>query len=76
MKKPKIVELNQGERDALIKRVGDSNLDDSSKGEILNTIDFAIELQRQLQDSKISIATLKRLFGSDSETLKKLLQTF
>lgn len=73
MKKPGIATLNQQERDTLTRKIGDSNLDTSTKGTVLDTLDFAIELQQQLLDAKISIATLKRLFNGDSESLKKLL---
>jgi hypothetical protein len=76
MKKPVIAGLNQSEREDIKKKVGDSNLDDGSKEAVLNTIDFAIELQRQLKEAKISMGKLRKMFGSDSEVLKKLLQTY
>jgi hypothetical protein len=76
MKKPVIAGLNQSERENIKRKVGDSNLDDGSKEAVLNTIDFAIELQRQLKEAKISIGKLRKMFGSDSEVLKKLLQTY
>ena len=76
MKKPVIAHLNQSEREALLTEVNNSQLKDSTKETISNTIDFAIDLQRQLKDAKISIGMLKKMFGSDGESLKKLLQTF
>jgi hypothetical protein len=76
MKKPEIAGLSQTERQLLIDQIKSSNLDVPSKGQVLSTIDFAMELQQKLKDSKISISTLKRLFGTNGEALKKLLQTF
>ena len=76
MKKPVIIGLNAAEREAIKKRVSDNNLDDHSKEAVLNIIDFTIELQRQLKEAKISMGMLRKMFGSDSEVLKKLLQTY
>ncbi|MDR3491131.1 MAG: hypothetical protein P4M12_03690 [Gammaproteobacteria bacterium] len=76
MKKPVIIGLNDAEREAIKKRVSDNNLDDHSKEAVLNIIDFTIELQRQLKEAKISMGMLRKMFGSDSEVLKKLLQTY
>ena len=76
MKKPVIAGLNQSEREDIKRKIGGSNLDDSSKETVLNTIDFAIELQHQLKDAKLSMGKLRKMFGSDSELLKKLLQTY
>ena len=76
MKKPVIVQLNQTEREALLAEIINSQLKDSTKETISNTIDFAIELQRQLKEAKITMGMLKKMFGSDGESLKKLLQTF
>ena len=76
MKKPVIAQLNQSEREDLLEEVKNSQLKASTKEAISNTIDFTIELQRQLKDAKISMGMLKKMFGSDGESLKKLLQTF
>ena len=73
MKKPKVVELDQKARDTLKRELIDSNLPGTTKETLFSTIDFAIELQQQLLDAKISIATLKRLFNGNSESLKKSL---
>lgn len=76
MKKPVIAALNQFERENIKQEIVDSPLTFSTKEAILNTVDFAIELQQQLKEAKISIGKLKKMFGADSEVLKKLLQTY
>jgi len=76
MKKPVIVGLNQFEREDIKNEIASSELNVATKEAVLNTIDFTIELQRQLKEAKISMGMLKKMFGSDSEVLKKLLQTY
>jgi hypothetical protein len=76
MKKPVIAGLNQCEREDIKNEIISSELNVSTKETVLNTIDFAIELQKQLKDAKISMGKLRKMFGSDSELLKKLLQTY
>lgn len=76
MKKPVIVSLNQFERENIKQEIVDSLLISSTKEAVLNTFDFAIELQQQLKEAKISIGKLKKMFGADSEVLKKFLQTY
>jgi hypothetical protein len=76
MKKPVIAGLNQSEREEIKKEVEESNMNASAKEAMLNTIDFMIDLQRQLKEAKISMGMLRKMFGSNSEVLKKLLQTY
>ena len=74
MKKPAIANLTHRERKELIDSVSNNSYDEKEKTTVIEALGFIDKLIMDLETSKISIATLKKLFGSQSEQLKKLLQ--
>lgn len=76
LNKPPIIKLSQSERQSLLKQVNESNLDDTGKATVLGTINFTLDLQSQLNEAQLTIASLKKLFGCGGESLKKLLQNY
>jgi hypothetical protein len=74
--KPPIIELSPPERQSLLKQVNENNLDDTGKATVLGTINFALNLQSQLNEAQLTIANLKKLFDCGGESLKKLLQNY
>ena len=63
MKKPKTVDLDQGEIDTLIIRIQKCGLSNYDQSLIIELIKFNIWLQFSLKEAKISITRLMKLFG-------------
>lgn len=76
MQQPSFLKLTYEEQKSLIDKIETNQLNDSEKAMISDVIQFILSLQEKVNTSEIKISNLKRLFGSNSESLKKLLQTF
>lgn len=74
MQKPVIVSLTEEGKIALLKRIECSDLSIDEKEVLGDLVQFMSTLKEKLKKSEITINNLKRLFGCNSETLKKLLQ--
>jgi hypothetical protein len=74
MKKPAIAQLNAEEQATLLKKFEANELNENEKIIVSDLIRFTAQLKEKLKNSEITINNLKRLFGCNSETLKKLLQ--
>ncbi len=70
MKKPKPIELSLEDRTALIERIK-SNMTAKDAEILTGIIDFNLWLQFSLEEKKISISKLQKIFGSSSEKRKK-----
>lgn len=74
MQKPAITQLSAEEQATLLKKVKANELSENEKVIVSDLIEFTAQLKEKLKSSEITINRLKRLFGCNGETLKKLLQ--
>ncbi len=72
MKKPKVVELNPDEMDSLENRIEQNQLTEKDRDLFLKLLHFCLWLQFQIQEAKLSIKRLSKLFGITSEKSKHL----
>lgn len=76
MKEPKIAALTSEEKEALIKQINDSALENDIKQLMLGLLSFYDDLKEQLKSSSISIKKLQEmLLGFKPDKIKKHLQT-
>ena len=76
MQQPTFLKLTEEEQKSLIDKIETNQLSDTEKGMISDVIQFILLLQDKVKTSELKLSNLKRLFASNSESLKKLLQTF
>ena len=74
MKKPSIVNCSAEERQKIIQIVEQEMQTPSCKNTVIEALDFINVLIEKLKSSNITIHQLKRMFGFNSEQLKKLMQ--
>jgi len=71
MQKPDVIELNQSQMDGFIERIEASNMAEADRRLIVKVLQFNAWLQFMLEESKLSIKRLQKLFGFTPKTKKK-----
>lgn len=67
VRKPKPIELSFKDREDLLERLKQSNLSDKDRDLMTGLVEFNLWLQYSLEEKKISISKLQKMFGHSSE---------
>jgi len=65
--KPKVVELTRDDVISLKNKISDTNWGDNEKKLVVGILEFNLWLQDQLQNARLTIFKLKKIFGLPTE---------